>query len=263
MKNRLPQSAKSPQALLASLFAATCLVVTLGACNGGDDTPNGSATPDQTDTTGASGSSDGDQTLEGLLDAYLAGVDGKISYRTTSENYQHVNLIWTEYRLGEETRIDWRDFVENPVNDLMISTTAIISNDGSYICVTSTGIKSCNAKTPEEARGLVFWRPSVDEAIEALAAGSDGTQVSNAAVREIAGVPASCFDVESPSRLGEGPPGKENLELCFSGEGALLVMSRTITFTDTASPPARLDVTAQDVAEADPSDFEPIVSPLS
>ena len=27
------------------------------------------------------------------------------------------NLIWTEYRLGEDTKIDWRNFVENPADN--------------------------------------------------------------------------------------------------------------------------------------------------
>ena len=40
-------------------------------------------------------------------------------------------------------------------------------------------------------------------------------------------------------------------------------MSRTITFADTQFSTAKLEVTAQEVGEADPSDFEPIASPLN
>ena len=266
MKHRLPPSATSSLARFAFPIAAATasLLVALGACGGGDDTPDSTATADPTSRTSTDGAGIGDRSLDGLLETYLSGVDGKITYRTTSENFgEHPNLIWTEYRLGEDRRVDWQNFVENPDDDLMISTIAIFSDAGSYICTTSPGLKSCNLKAPEEAQSLVFWRPSVDEAPKAIAAGVEGTTVSDPAEREIADVQASCFDVESPSRLGDGPPGKENLELCFSEAGALLVMSRTITFTDTAFPTARLDVTAQDVAEADPSDFEPIASPLN
>lgn len=247
---------------IAAAFVS--LLVALGACSGGDDNPDSTATPDQASGTSTVGAGSGDRSLDGLLEAYFGGVDGKITYRTTSENYgQHPNLIWTEYRLGDDTRVDWQNFIENPVDDPMISTIAILSDAGSYICTTSPGLKSCNIKGPEEAQSLVFWRPSVDEAPKAIAAGVEGATVSDATEREIAGVNATCFDVESPSRLGDGPPGRESLELCFSEAGALLVMSRTVTFTDAAFPTALLEVTAQEVAEADPSDFEPIASPVS
>ena len=264
MKQSLPRSTKRSRPLFTFLIAApaACLLA-LGAC-GGDDAPEGTTPPDQPSRTSTDGANGTDQTFEGLLDTYLNGVDGKITYRTTSENFgEHPNLIWTEYRLGEDTRIDWRNFVENPADDPMISTIAIFSSAGAYICTTSPGLKSCNVKTPEEARSLTFWRPSVNEAPEAVAGGVEGATVSDRAEREVAGVQASCFDVESPSRLGDGPPGKESLELCFSEEGGLLVMSRTVTFTDTGFPTARLNVTAQELAEPDASDFEPIASPLS
>ena len=62
------------------------------------------------------------------METYLSGVDGKITYRTTSENFgEHPNLIWTEYRLGEDRRVDWQNVVENPEDDPMIPTIAILS----------------------------------------------------------------------------------------------------------------------------------------
>jgi hypothetical protein len=255
---------------LLKIVTALALVAGIGACNGDDDTPGGDGSPgtttpsDRATRTSTADSNGGGQTLNELLETYLSGVDGKITYRTTSENFgEHPNLIWTEYRLGEDTRIDWRNVVENPADDPMISTTAILSGAGSYICTTSPGLKSCNTKSSEEAQTLVFWRPAVDEPLEAIADGAEDLTVSEASEREIAGTQASCFDVESPTRLGVGQPGKESLELCFSAEGGLLVMSRTITFGDTAFPTARLGVTAQEVGAADPSDFEPIASPLN
>lgn len=271
MKNLLTSTARPtlPAAFVA-IVAAAALLAGLTACNGGDDTTGGDSSPESNGATGrptrtsSADANGGGRTLEELLETYLSGVDGKITYRTTSENFgEHPNLIWTEYRLGEDTRIDWRNFIENPEDDPMISTIAISSEDASYICTISPGLESCNSKTQEEAQNLVFWRTSVDEALNEIAAGVEGVTVSDGTAREIAGVQASCFNVESPTRLGIGQPGGEDLEICFSAEGGLLVMSRTVTFTDTAFPTARLDVTAQEVAEASPADFEPIASPLN
>jgi hypothetical protein len=271
MKLRLPQSPTGPNVRLAFpiAVASACLLLALAACSGGDDdTPTGSASPTQTSrTTSTDGATGEDQTLEELLESYLAGVDGKITYRTTSENFgEHPNLIWTEYRLGGDARVDWRNVVENPADDPMITTIAIISDDGAYICTDSPGLKSCNAKTPEEAQTLIFWRPSVDEAPEAIAGGIDGMTVSDATKREIAGVQASCFTIEVPAGIGIIRPGQtaqESIQLCFSDVGALLVMSRTVDFDDEAFPTAKLEVTAQEIAEAEPGDFEPIASPLN
>jgi hypothetical protein len=266
MKQTLPRSAPRSVPRIALLIGAVLVwpLLALTACNGDSDgSPTATGTPEETRKTSPGGAG-GNQTLADLLDAYFAGVDGKITYRTTSENFgEHPNLIWTEYRLGDETRIDWRNVVDNPADDPMITTIAIISRDGSYICTTSPGLESCNVKTQEEAQTLVFWRPNVDEAPEAIAEGIDGMTVSGPAERELAGVRASCFDIQVPSQIGQTRAGTESIELCFSEQGGLLVMNRTVDFEDEALPTARLEVTAQEVGQAEPSDFEPTAPPLS
>jgi hypothetical protein len=254
------------------LMIALIALVAASACGGGDDDEPVDATSTPTRTPRATGDrspstateSAGDQTFETLIDAYLAGVDGKITYRTTSERFgEHPNLLWTNYRLGDRARVDWKNVVENPADDPMITTTVIIAADGSYVCTTSPGIKSCNTRTPEDAQAAIFWLPQVNEAVVALDEGIEGATVSEAEQRTIAGVDATCYDVEVPSRIGEGAPGTEALELCFSPEGQLLLMSRTASFTDPAFPTAKLEITAQEVAETTEADFAPIATPLS
>jgi hypothetical protein len=241
-----------------------CLLVVFAACGGGDDNPSNDGSPDGTRTTTNGGEDGGDQTLEALVSVYLADVEGKRTYRTTSENFgEHPNLVWTYYHLGDDTRIDWRNVVANPEDDPMVSTTVIISEGGSYLCASSPGIDSCNPRTPEAARAAVFWMATITEVAEAIDAGIEGTTISSPAAREIAGVQATCFDLEVPSRIGDGPLGAENIELCYGEDGALLLMDRRVTFDDPAFPAARLTVTAEAVAEAAPSDFFPPASPLN
>jgi hypothetical protein len=255
-------------ALVALVLVIAALIFVVAACNGDGDSPGANDSPTRTpgqtngDDNGVSPTPES-RSFEELLDAYLAGVDGKITYRTTSENFgEHPNLLWTHYRLGDRARFDWKNVVENPEDDPMITTIVIISTEGSYVCTTSPGIKACNARTPEEAQSAVFWLPTVNEVPEAIEAGTVDAAISSPTQREIAGVQASCFHVEVPERIGAGPAGEESFELCFSAEGALLVMSRTVTFTDSAFPTAQLDIVAQEVGEATEADFLPIATPL-
>jgi hypothetical protein len=104
---------------------------------------------------------------------------------------------------------------------------------------------------------------SVADVPEALGEGIEGATVSSPTSRQIAGVDATCFIVDLPNKLEEGPPGTEKIELCYSDDGKLLFLDRQVTFSDSAFPPARLTVEAQEVGDAAESDFDPIASPAS
>jgi hypothetical protein len=76
----------------------------------------------------------------------------------------------------------------------------------------------------------------------------------------IAGVEAQCFRVDVAGRIGIGPAGTEEIKICYSGDGQLLSMRRTITFAD-GQPPAEVILDAQGIGAASAGDFEPLVPP--
>lgn len=249
----------------AVLLTGLVLLVVI-ACGGGDD--NGSTNGTQgTDATGETDSASVtpaangvEPTLEGLSAAYLAGVDGKVTYRYISNFGQHPNGFWTDYHLDGTnlTRQDWR----LEPNEFAIETYAIVNGEEGYVCSKATNLLDCSFDTPDEVRNTFPFFIPVTEIPQAILDGIDGLQVEQLPDETIATVNALCFDLDIPGRIGVGAPGTEKIKICFGEDGALLLMSRTVTFTDPALPVAQLDLEATEVTEASPSDFEPLASPV-
>jgi hypothetical protein len=242
------------------------LLLVAASCGGGDDNSgaNGADRTNETeDTDGASvtpAENGVEPTLEGLSAAYLAGVDGKVTYRYISNFGQHPDGFWTDYHLDGMTltRQDWR---KEP-NDLAIETYAIVNGEEGYVCSTTVTTVDCSFATIEEVRNTFPHFIPVTQVPDAILDGIDGLQAEPLPDETVAGLKAICFELNIPGRIrDETPPGTEKVNICFAENGALLLMSRTVTFTDPALPVAQLDLEATEVADTSPSDFEPPASP--
>lgn len=230
------------------LLAVSCGDDDGGAQNGASATPSEGGTPAVTAAPDANA-------LEKLAVAYLAGVDGKISYRYETENFgQHPNGTWTTYRLSGNYR---QDYVSRDDDG---QVTTIIAGEDLYTCTKSSST-SCSRALPEHVDGqLIFFRP-ITEIPSAIAAGIEGVEPEELPAETIAGVEASCFHLDVPRRLGQGPAGSEDVKICFSNEGALLFLTSHIQFENSDLLSAELKLNALEVGPASASDFEPLAPP--
>jgi len=247
----------------AVLLSGLLLLLAI-ACGGGDDGANGGANgadgTNGTDGASATPAENGvEPTLEGLSTAFLAGVDGKVTYRYISNFGQHPDGVWTDYHLEGRTRQDWHD----EPNEFQTETYAIVNGEEGYVCSTTVTTVDCTRTTPEEVRNTFPIFIPVTEIPNAILGGIEGLRVEQLPDENIASLKALCFDLESPGRVDkQTPPATEKIKICFTEDGTLLLMSRTVTFTDAAFPTAQLDLEATEVTDASPSDFEPPASPV-
>jgi len=259
MRLNLGRKARKPISLPVIIISAG--VILLSAC-GGDDDPGASpgisespgtatAETEEPTTTGQAGS------LEALSAAFLDGVDGKVEYRYISNFGQHPDDVWTLYNLGDNFRQDRATVA----NGIATRTAAIVTQTDDYLCTGTDFTTECRIE-PEEVvlNSLPFFIP-VTEIPEAVLAGIDGMVETELPGETIASLEASCFNLAVPGRIGVGPTGREEIKICFSGEGYLLSMRRTVIFDDTSLPNGELTLDAQEAGAAVVSDFEPLVPP--
>ncbi len=249
------------------LLTTSLLALAAAACNGGDDDSDGPAATGSTATQDSNGSS-GNGDLEELMGKYLDGADGMVHYQVDSENFgSHPQGVWTTYRLGSNVREDWatNDFLEAP-------TIAIKSDDGMFFCSQTPFTSSCTQVQNESDLDLVFIvMTPLKDVPAALAAGDLDYDSSALPDEEFDGVTGKCFDVTTSSRVpftnqpagSEGPPGTEQIKLCFSDEGQLLAIDRHVKFEAENLPDAYFKATSDMVGEAQDSDFEPPTPPVN
>ena len=247
---------------------AVCLVVLvaawlvmLSACGGDDDPATSPGTSGPTETTdgesGAPTTTGEPGSLESLSAAYLDGVDGKVTYRYVSNFGQHPDDVWTLYHLGENFRQDR----ETVANEIATKTVAIVTESDDYLCFGTDFTTECRLESEDVVlNALPFFIP-VTEVPEAVLEGIDGVVETKLPSETIAGLEAICFNLAVPGRIGVGPTGKEEIKICFSEEGYMLSMRRTVVFDDTTLPNGELTLDAQEVGTAVESDFEPLVPP--
>jgi hypothetical protein len=244
--------------VLAALAAGLLL---FAACNGGDD-ENGSG-----DVTPSPGTDDGTPTpvisvdgeagsFEQLAAEYVNGVDGVVQYAVDSENFGfHPRGVWTTYRMGEDIREDWT--TNNFGYDE--TTTAYRTSAGMTVCSATVVSISCvpAANLKELEVVLLLFTPIKDLPTALLSGEGPGYEVEELGEETIADTDAQCFDVAVDGRIGDGPPGTEQIKMCFSDDGALLSYDRVVTFESPSFEAARLTATAQEVREATDADFDP------
>jgi len=229
-------------------------LATIGlACNGDDDAPADGGTPaDASPTATQPPVVDGD--VKSLAAAYLAGVDGKVTYTLTTVNWgSHPNGDLLVYHQGELERID---FVRT--DELAVGTIVIINGENSYICTLAGALSSCESTVEANARSAsIIYSTPIGELPDALVRGVSSVTTSALPAESIAGVDAQCFQISSSARIGDGLPGTDEAKACFAEDGTLLLLKRTAKFNDPTLPDATFDVVARAVEPAVATDFEP------
>jgi hypothetical protein len=229
----------------------------IASCNGGDDeAPNG--TPGSPTATPAVTAPPGSGDFGELAAKYASGVEGMVRYKVDSENFgTHPQGIWTVYRLGQEEREDWKTNIYGYDE----TAQAFVVAEGLFLCSLTDFAQSCSIA--EDIAQLAIVRVIFTE-IKILPGdlltGDVDYTATELPAETLGGVVARCFDVAVDGRIGEGPPGTEQIKLCFSPDGQLLAYDRLVTFTS-AAPDARLTAIAEESRAATDADFETPVTP--
>jgi hypothetical protein len=239
------------------------------ACGGDDDEDTTEAPTSATTTqvpvtatsTPAVSVSGEEGSFEQLAAAYLEGVDGKVVYKVDSENFGfHPVGTWSTYRIGSDIREDWTtNIVGFDETTIAINTAA-----GMFLCTKTEVSANCTIVTDVVNLNpvLIRFTPIKDLPLALLTDEALDYDVADLPNENIAGVDARCFQVSVHGRIGEGPPGGEEIKLCFSPDGALLAYDRLVTFEAAGLPPARLTAIAESQDEASDADMQPISPPV-
>ena len=205
---------------LVLVAALALLVALLAACKsdskGGktptsDETPAASETPDDGDDGGDGGG--GLQDLERLASEAAGEFTGKITYGITTEvGGQTVEQEWVMVQRPPDSRFE----IVSSDGGQESRTIVIQTEDKSYVCVSAGGSESCFESDQTQSYTAGF--APLFEIPQTIAGGIGDVGLVDKSEREIGGVPANCFSVDTAA-LGGGAS-----ELCFSDEGILLLL---------------------------------------
>jgi hypothetical protein len=249
--------------LTMAAMAALALCLVLVAC-GGDDEED---PPDNGETTDTPGVQTGTPTpvisiggeegsFEQLAGEYVNGVDGVVKYDVKSENFGfHPVGTWATYRSGDDIREDWT--TNNFGYDE--TTSAYLTSEGMSVCTATPFSVSCvpASEIKDLEIVLILFTPVKDLPITLLSENGPRYEVEVLPDETIAEIEAKCFDVAVAGRVGEGPPGTEQIKMCFSDEGTLLSYDRVVTFESDSFEPARLTLVAEEAREIAEQDLKP------
>jgi hypothetical protein len=234
----------------------------LSACDGGDgDSEETTAPTSSLAGTPPPSAPEDAGSLEQLAALYAAGADGHVVYAIDSENYgTHPVGTWETYRLNGEVREDWA----NSPDGYEVKSVAIKANDGFYFCGGDPFTVFCREEPTEKQLEIIYLTfTPIKEFAPALLSGNVDYTYEELPDETIADTDAKCFDVTVNGRIGEGPAGTEKNKLCFSEDGDLLFMDRHIDFEDPAFPEAWIKAEAQEVEDAEETDFDLPVNPTA
>ncbi len=231
---------------LVLVAALALLVALLAACKsdskGGktptsDETPTASETPDD----GGDGGGDGGlQDLERLASEAAGDFTGKITYGITTEaGGQTTEQEWTLAQRPPDSRFE---IVSNEGGQES-RTIVIQTAEKSYVCTSAGGSEVCLESDQTDQYTSLF--DQIFSVPQSIASGIGDVGLVDESAREIGGVDANCFSVDTAA-LGGGAS-----EICFSDEGLLLYLrgeSAGSSFTYEAKS------ASTDVSDAD---FEP------
>jgi len=233
---------------LVLVAALALLVALLAACKSdskGGKTPTSDETPEATDTPdngGDGGGGGGDEGLQDLADLASQAAEGltaKVTYQYTSEtNGQTIEAEWVMVQRPPDSRFE----IVSSEGGQESRTIVIGTADKSYICVSAGGSESCFESDQTDQYTSLF--DSIFAVPQSIAGGIGDVGLVDESAREIGGVDANCFSVDTAALGGAS-------EICFSDEGLLLYLrgeSAGSSFTYEAKS------ASTDVADAD---FEP------
>ena len=207
---------------LVLVAALALLVALLAACKSdskGGKTPTSDETPAASETPDDGGNGDdggGDEGLQGLADLAsqaAEGVTANVTYQYTSEtNGQTIEAEWVMVQRPPDSRFE----IVSSDGGQESRTIVIQTEDKSYVCVSAGGSESCFESDQTQSYTAGF--APLFEIPQTIAGGIGDVGLVDKSEREIGGVPANCFSVDT-AVLGGGAS-----ELCFSDEGILLLL---------------------------------------
>lgn len=217
----------------------------------GDPTPADGTSPDPTGTTDSSLPPIA-QDVQALSQTFVDGVDGKVVYAYTSENVGiHPQGTWTTYRSGDHRREDW---INRPFN--FDSITIAAATDQEYVVCSGIPLDyACNASTLADVESVFGLFSPIREVYEALAHGIDSAEISELPDESLAGVTATCYQVDS-DRIGPHRTGTETIKTCFAKDATVLFLHRYLTFDDPNVDDAELTLEATEVGSVSAADFD-------
>ena len=259
---RKRSSARVGRVLIWSLILTATLLAGL-ACGGDEGQDDADSTPTGTgDTEAPTVSVDAQAgTFEELAAAYVNGVDGTVTYKVESDNFGfHPVGTWATYRLGTDIREDW---TTNTFGYDETTTAINAASSGMVLCTRTPFTTSCTAASElgELDAVLILFTPIKELPRILLTDETVDWEASDLPDETIADVDARCFQISIDGRIGTGPPGTEEIKMCFSQEGTLLVYDRIVNFESASFEPAKLSAIAQSTGESLATDFDPPVPP--
>ena len=199
--------------------ALALLVALLAACKSDSkdgETPTSDVTPEATDTPDNGGGGDGDgglQDLERLASEAAGEFTGKITYGITTEaGGQTTEQEWTLAQRPPDSRFE---IVSNEGGQES-RTIVIQTAEKSYVCTSAGGSEVCLKSDQTDQYTSLF--DEIFAVPQSIAGGIGNVGLVDESEREIGGVNANCFSVDTAA-LGGGAS-----ELCFSDEGILLLL---------------------------------------
>lgn len=261
---------------IAIWFALTALTFTVAIACGddSDDDATGSPTSGTETPSQTNGTPDGETptqdptptpTVDGpsptgaaaevrsLIRGWLDGVNGKITYRYESLFGGKPEGVYSTYFLDGASRHDWF----NEGSGLGVTVTTIVDGEDAYVCTLSESNSICRATDEIEATQTRVAILIIVRTLSGIADNAGSMTIEALPDEEIAGVTASCYHVVSEERITEGREGVEDLKLCFSEAGQLLLVDHVVEFEDPDAPRNTLEFVAIEVDEPTSEDFEP------
>src|SRR3990170_8530967 len=208
--------------LVVALALLVALLAACGSDSGGGKTPAAGDTPSsgntpasgQTPTDGNGGGGDsGLSDLERLASQAAEEFTGKITYGITTEvGGQTTEQEWTLAQPPPDSRFE---IVSNEGGQES-RTIVIQTAEKSYVCTSAGGSEVCLESDQTDQYTSLF--DQIFAVPQSIAGGIGNVGLVDESEREIGGVNANCFSVDTAA-LGGGAS-----ELCFSDEGIMLFL---------------------------------------
>ena len=172
----------------------------------------------------------------------VAGLTVRVTYDVTSEaGGETIEAEWVVVQRPPDSRVEFSSTGGDEA-----SRTIIISAGGNaYLCTSASGEEICLVTGTDAAEGQTAPISAFFDLSQQITEDVSAVDIVERSEREIAGLDATCFDVDSElAGLGRG-------EVCYSDEGLLLFLEGDV---DGASSTFEATSVSTDVTDAD---FEP------
>lgn len=239
----------SQRTILAVLAVAAVLVAV--SCGSDDDGRSGPLLP--SGRTQAPSAPEDAGPVSKQAARFLAGVDGKYTYRYTGPIGDATEGKLVIVRLGVKDRWDWSS---SPYG-FEVTTITIMGEDENYVCTISGEFNACREAATSELESLRYISSPIYDALADLVAEHDKYEVDDLPDETYGGLTGKCYQAFSNTRIGQGAPASEDIKACFANDGVVTYFSRTTTPDSAALEPGTFAIELLERVDAALSDFEP------